>query len=83
MFSHRAAVHRHPRHTPTTYGSAARTTVDLSAAVTQPSDNREPSADVGEPSSDVHVTGRRHRGRRGHTAQTQPSVEDVSSRLDV
>jgi len=73
LFASLAAASRHPRHTPTTYGS----TSGQSQAGSQPIAARGPSVDAAEPSVGVHVTGRRHRGQRSHSAQTQPTIEDV------
>ena len=67
-FTRHPAVHHNPRHAPSTYGSTSAAAANLS---------EEPS---GVPSSDVHVTGRRHRSRRthrSHNTQTQRGVEDV------
>jgi len=69
-FARHAAVHRHPRHTPTTYGSTAG----------QSNEDRGPSVDAGESSLEAHVAARLqrvHRSRRGHIPQSQPNVEDV------
>ena len=66
--SRRAAVHRQP---PTTYGSTA------GPSETGSQSSEGPSVGADDPSSDVHVSTRRHRNRRGRRAPMQPNVEDV------
>jgi len=70
LFGRHPAVHHHPTPASTTYGSAAEATAGQSEV-------SEPSVDSGEPSSNVHVAGRRHRWRRGRRSQRQSNVEDV------